>query len=95
MVKSLRQEVIKKFDRIFSIRIRLRDSYRKDGKRWIKCPLCGSIVPRKKAENMHFVKRYILKRRFSEQNCHAGCHRCNVVLNGNYEVYKKFMIEQY
>lgn len=47
---------------------------------------------------MHFVSRWILKYRYDENNCHAGCFRCNVILNWNYIVYtirmqKKYSIE--
>ena len=80
------------FDRIFSKYIRLRDS----DQYWIiTCPLCWQKVPIKRAQNMHFVHRNITKYRFDENNCFAGCYRCNVTLHGNYAVYTLFMINKF
>jgi len=44
---------------------------------------------------MHFVSRWILKYRYDENNCHAGCFRCNVILNWNYIVYTRRMQKKY
>lgn len=87
-----RQDYIKELDKVFSRFIRLRDCNEK----WIVvCPLCWSKVPREKAQNMHFVSRAVLKHRFDEKNCHAGCMRCNVILHGNYIAYTRWMQKKY
>lgn len=44
---------------------------------------------------MHFIKRFHKLFRFDEMNCHAGCKRCNVMLDGNYMEYTLWMIDQY
>lgn len=90
-----RKDYIKELDNIFSIFIRERDSD-KDG--IITCPLCWARIPRKQAQNMHFIPRWCYFYRWSEINCHAGCMRCNVMLHWNYIVYtrrmqRKFWIE--
>lgn len=87
-----RQDYIKQLDNIFSTFIRLRDCNAK----WIVvCPLCWAKIPRKKAQNMHFVSRGVMKYRYDEKNCHAGCMRCNVFLNGNYIIYTRWMQKTY
>ena len=88
MKKLSRSKLIRELDRVFSIYIRLRDC----NKDWIViCPLCGARIPRKKSQNMHFISRWVLKYRYDENNCHAGCYRCNVILNWNYIVYTRWM----
>lgn len=44
---------------------------------------------------MHFVSRWVLKYRFSEKNCHAGCMRCNVILHWNYIIYTRYMQKKF
>ena len=90
--KPKRQKTIHKLDCVFSKFIRLRDC----DKKWIvTCPLCGVKIPYEKAQNMHFISRWVLKYRFDENNCYAWCMRCNVILNGNYIEYTIFMINKY
>jgi hypothetical protein len=82
----------KKADSVFSTFIRLRDS----DKTWtVKCPLCWAKMFWKQAQNMHFIKRSCWLYRYNEDNCHAGCYRCNVVLNWNYIVYTRYMQNRY
>lgn len=92
MKKLSRSKLIKKYDSIFSIYIRLRDSNRD----WIVvCPLCWAKIPRKKSQNMHFISRWVLKYRYDEDNCHAWCYRCNVLLHWNYISYTRWMQNKY
>lgn len=93
--KSVRKNIIKKLDEVFSQYIRLRDSFQKWEERYVKCPLCWNEIHRKKAQNMHFISRWILKYRFSERNCHAGCMTCNVIKNWNYILYTRRMQKEY
>ncbi|MBO7696161.1 MAG: recombination protein NinG [Methanobrevibacter sp.] len=44
---------------------------------------------------MHFITRGCYLYRYDEINCHAGCMRCNVFLNGNYIVYTRRMQKTY
>lgn len=92
MKKLSRNKIIKKLDAVFSEYIRLRDS---DSKWIITCPLCWKRIFRKYAQNMHFVSRWVLKYRFSEKNCHAGCMRCNVILHWNYIIYTRYMQKRF
>lgn len=89
--KPKRQKLIKELDCVFSKFIRLRDC---DKKGIVTCPLCGAKIPYEKAQNMHFISRWVLKYRFDENNCYAWCMRCNVILNGNYIEYTLFMINK-
>ena len=36
-----------------------------------------------------------MKYRYNEDNCHAGCMRCNVILHGNYKIYTRRMQVKY
>lgn len=92
MKKLSRNKIIKKLDWVFSEYIRLRDS---DSKWIVICPLCWKRIYWKYAQNMHFVSRWVLKYRFSEKNCHAGCMRCNVILHWNYIIYTRYMQKKY
>ena len=90
--QKTRKQLIWELDSVFSQYIRLRDS----DSRWIVvCPLCKKRIPRKYAQNMHFISRGVLRYRFNEMNCHAWCMRCNVILNWNYIVYTIRMINTY
>jgi len=90
--KSPRQQAIEKLDSVFSKYIRLRDC---DWNWIVECPLCWKRMPRKESQNMHFIKRWILRYRFDETNCHAWCMRCNVILDWNYMLYTHRMIKTY
>lgn len=83
----------KQLDKVFSIYIRQRDiikgSYGK-----IKCPCCGQLVQWKDAQNMHYVGRSNMNTRYDEENCYAGCMRCNVMLNGNYPAFTDYLINK-
>jgi len=87
-----RKDYIKELDKRFSYFIRLRDC---DSKGYIVCPLCWKKIHRKKAQNMHFIKRSVLMYRRCEYNCWAWCVWCNVILNGNYIKYTLFMIDKF
>lgn len=87
-----RSKLVKKADSVFSTFIRLRDS----NKKWIvTCPLCWWKWPRKLAQCMHFISRACWYYRYDEDNCHAGCMRCNVILNWNYIEYTRYMQNRY
>ena len=81
-----------KADSVFSTFIRLRDA---DKKGTVKCPLCWARMHRKQSQNMHFIKRSCWYYRYDETNCHAGCYRCNVILNWNYIIYTRYMQNTY
>lgn len=87
-----RPKAIKKLDAVFSEYIRLRDS---NNRGIVECPLCWKKIYRKLAQNMHFVSRGVMKYRYSEKNCHAGCMRCNVILHWNYIAYTRRMQRKY
>lgn len=90
--QKTRKQLIWELDSVFSQYIRLRDS---DSQWIVVCPLCKKRIPRKQAQNMHFISRAVLRYRFNEINCHAWCMRCNVILNWNYIVYTIRMINTY
>lgn len=84
----------KKLDAVFSEYIRRRSVIEGSwGK--IRCACCGVLIPWKKAQNMHYVGRAHMNTRWDERNCNAGCLRCNVMLNGNYPAYTKYLLDSY
>lgn len=87
-----RSKLVKKADSIFSTYIRLRDA---DKHGIVTCPLCWAKIHWKKAQNMHFITRSCWLYRYDEDNCHAWCMRCNVILNWNYIEYTLYMINKY
>jgi len=87
-----RSKLIKELDKQFSLFIRMRDANKKG---IVTCPLCWAKMPWQKAQNMHFIKRSVMAFRWDEDNCHAGCMRCNVILNGNYIEYTRWMQKKY
>lgn len=90
--QKTRQHLVKELDSVFSLFIRLRDC---DDKGIVVCPLCWAKITRKQAQNMHFITRACFLYRYDEENCHSGCMRCNVFLNGNYIVYTRRMQHKY
>lgn len=90
--QKTRQHLVKELDSVFSLFIRLRDC---DEKGIVVCPLCWAKITRKQAQNMHFITRACFLYRYDEENCHSGCMRCNVFLNGNYIIYTRRMQHKY
>jgi len=87
-----RWQLVKKLDAIFSRYIRLRDA---DDKGICTCITCGDKKHRKEMHNTHFRSRSCYKYRWSEENCWAGCYKCNVILNWNYIQYTLAMINKF
>jgi len=90
--KPTRSKLVQKADSVFSTFIRLRDS---DRHGIVTCPLCWARIPRKKAQNMHFITRACWLYRYDETNCFWGCYRCNCILNWNYIIYTRFMQDKF
>lgn len=90
--KPTRSKLVQKADSVFSTYIRLRDS---DKHGMVTCPLCWARIPRKKAQNMHFITRACWLYRYDELNCFAWCMRCNVILNWNYIIYTRYMQDKF
>lgn len=87
-----RWKLVKELDSIFSRFIRLRDA----DKKWIcTCVTCWDRKHRKEMHCCHFVTRWNYKYRWSENNCFAGCYKCNVILHWNYISYTLFMVKKY
>ena len=80
----------KELDRVFSIHIR-KSSADKMGV--ITCVCCGSRMAWQLAQNMHYNGRAKMNTRWDEENCYAGCMRCNVFLNGNYPAFTRYLLD--
>jgi len=89
MKKKTRSQLVKEFDKVFSIYIRRR--YGDDA----TCVTCGVTKPWKEMQAGHFFSRGRYPTRWTEQNVHVQCYRCNVLLKGNYINYTRYMINRY
>ena len=67
-------------DRAFSVYIRLRDA---DSQGRIHCITCGTPHYWKESDCCHYIGRQHMATRWNEQNCAAGCRRCNRFEEGN------------
>jgi len=73
-----RSKLIKEADRVFSLYIRGRDS-------WKPCCTCGAIWT-EQAQCGHFMSRRYTSTKWVEKNAHGQCFRDNMILSG--EQYK-------
>lgn len=76
-----RSKLIKEADRVFSLYIRWRDSWK---------PCCTCWTPwTEQAQCWHFMSRKHIKTKWVERNAHSQCYRCNMILSG--EQYKHWV----
>jgi len=87
-----RSVLVKELDAIYSKYIRLRDS---DNKWMCTCVTCWAIASWQEMHNTHFITRANYKYRRDDDNCFAGCPRCNIWLKWNYIAYTLVMIKKY
>jgi len=79
-------------DRVFSQYIRLKNC----DTRWnCICCTCGKIYSRREIQNWHYKSRWDMMYRYSEENCHPQCYKCNVIYWWNYRNYHKYMLNRY
>jgi len=78
--------LVSDLDEVFSLYIRLRDS---DCHSLATCFTCGDRAPYKELHNGHFIPRGNYATRWHELNCNAQCYGCNVMKDGNLEVYER------
>jgi hypothetical protein len=87
---------MKKADKVFQYCVRLRDfNGNTSESEKIPCFICGTEIPFRFSQPMHFIRRGVMQLRYDEDNCHTGCQRCNIFLKGNYVAYTLKMIEKY
>jgi len=78
--------------KVFSTYIRLRDA---DEAGNCKCITCGFAGHWQRFDCGHGIPRQHKATKFSEQNNHAQCKRCNAFEGGKREVYKERINEKY
>lgn len=94
--KMTRGEVVKRLDSIFSKWVRLRGAKITPDRRILnKCCTCGVVQDITKMDAGHYISRGKYATRWSEDNVHPQCKRCNIFLKGNYTAYALFMIKTY
>lgn len=84
---------MRRADTAFSLYIRTRDSQEFFGERF-RCISCGRILPIEQADAGHYVNRSHMALRYSEDNVHAQCRRCNRFDEGNAQGYRQGLIEK-
>jgi len=89
--KSIRQ-LVKIADKWFSKFIRLRAA---DGNGYVECVTCGRLMFWKRnCHAGHFIVRQWVRTRYHPLNVHPQCCRCNLYLNGSYENYYPYMLNE-
>jgi len=79
----------RKLDDVFSKFIRLRDS---DVHGLITCVSCKEKIRREDSNCCHYADRQHMATRWDEENCHAGCIKCNCFNKGfHIHEYGKFL----
>ena len=91
--KVTRAGAMRKADAAFSMYIRTRDS-QEYGCEQFRCISCGKVFPIDKADAGHYVNRSHAALRFSEENVHAQCRRCNRFDEGNIIGYRKGLLDK-
>lgn len=88
-----RTSAMRRADTAFSLYIRTRDSQDYEGVMF-KCISCGRILPIGQADAGHYINRSHMALRYSEDNVHAQCRRCNRFDEGNAQGYRQGLIEK-
>lgn len=83
---------VKTLDRWFSKYIRLRDT---NGQGYGNCCSCGKLVFWKEAHAGHYINRSHWGTRWSEENVHLQCVRCNCFDESNASGYINFLMTKY
>ena len=77
--KTLRKNLVKRLDQVFSLYIRLRDS----NNQMVKCFTCEKVSHyRKNMQCGHFQSRAKYSTRWDPNNCEVQCYGCNVMQQG-------------
>ena len=82
----------KKLDRVFSQWVRLRDS---DESGTCACVTCGKLMYWKDAHAGHWISRRHASTRWTPENVHAQCPRCNLYEQGAGAEYSQFILRTY
>lgn len=86
-----RRELIKQLDMICSLIVR-KGSADKNGN--VTCYICGARGHWKNFDCGHYCKRGYMHTRWDLDDLRCCCVVCNRVLNGNYELYTKKLVEE-
>lgn len=82
-----RSALIKEADRVFSLYIRGRDS-------WKPCCTCGAVWT-EQAQCGHCMSRRHYNTRWIEKNAHWQCFRCNMILSGEQYAHALYIDKKY
>jgi hypothetical protein len=82
---NARSKLIGKLDRLFSIIVRNRNSL--DGLN--TCYTCGQVLPIKELQCGHFLSRRYFGTRWNFDNARPQCNSCNVMKQGNLEIFEQ------
>jgi len=81
----------KKLDRVFSRWVR----YSAAKKGYAMCVTCGHIDTPDRLDASHYIDRTHKATRWSEQNVHPACTKCNRWMEGNKDEYALYLIKRY
>jgi hypothetical protein len=77
---TLKKDLEKELDRVFSEFIRLRDMEHRVQRS--RCITCGKLFHWRRIQAGHFISRAYKATRYDERNVNAQCRRCNVLMHG-------------
>lgn len=83
---------LKKLDTVFSKFIRLRVA---DDLGYCECFTCGDRQHWKEMDCGHYISRGNLITRFSDVNCQVQCKKCNQLLSGNIQIFRRNLLSKY
>lgn len=89
--QSKKNKLRDKLDAIFSKYIRIKHA---DCNGYCRCYTCGAIVPWTKIQCGHYMSRRFLSTRFMEQNVRPQCMKCNVLLHGEVQAYRRHLVDE-
>lgn len=87
-------KIINLADQYFSRWLRLKYSYKKEGKYYCTCMTCGKECPIKSIDNGHFISREHFGTRYHEDNCRPQCKHCNSYKQGRHLEFEIALIKE-
>ena len=82
-------ELEKKLDREIS------EYVRRTSNGYCTCYTCGAIQPKESTDCGHYIVRAYRGTRYDLRNLRPQCKRCNWTLEGNHQVFRKRLVEEY
>lgn len=87
-------KLIKEADRLFSLKVRMRGAWLKDGEYWNRCYTSGYEAPVKKLHCGHYLSRYFKAARWHEDNARPQSIMANMWMKGDLVRYRQNLVKE-